>query len=99
MGRSAAILIRHANSTCNKAGAELHKLAETQDLQLERWMTVFGDPSMIDAKLSDEGIGQCLEASILAKRFDFKALMISPMRRTLETAYYMFKDHPNFKDM
>ena len=25
--------------------------------------------------------------------------MISPMRRTLETAYFIFKDHPNFKTM
>jgi len=25
--------------------------------------------------------------------------MISPMRRTLETAFYIFKDHPNFKTM
>lgn len=25
--------------------------------------------------------------------------MISPMRRTLETAFYIFKDHSNFKTM
>ena len=40
-----------------------------------------------------------MEAAKHAKKFDFKALMISPMRRTLETAYYIFKDHPNFKTM
>jgi len=24
---------------------------------------------------------------------------VSPLRRTLETAYYTFKDHPNFKQL
>lgn len=56
LGKSAAILIRHANSTQNKAGAKLYKLAEKQALELEQWMTVYGDPTLIDARLSEDGI-------------------------------------------
>ena len=56
MGKSAVILIRHGNSTQNKAVAKLYKLAEKSPLDLEQWMTVYGDPSFIDARLSDDGI-------------------------------------------
>jgi hypothetical protein len=30
---------------------------------------------------------------------DFTKIVVSPLRRTMETAYYVFKDHPNFKKM
>lgn len=30
---------------------------------------------------------------------NIKAIIVSPMRRTIETAYHMFKDHKNFDKM
>lgn len=40
-----------------------------------------------------------MRASKHASEIDFKVIFVSPLRRTLETAYYTFKDHPNFKKM
>ena len=31
--------------------------------------------------------------------FNFKTLFVSPMRRTVETAYHIFRSHPNFREM
>ena len=35
-------------------------------------------------------------AAKYAKSINFEAVWISPLRRALQTAYYIFKDHPNF---
>jgi len=49
--------------------------------------------------LSEKGIKQCYLAGEQTHSFKFKEVHMSPMRRCIETAYYMFKDHPNFKEM
>jgi len=36
-------------------------------------------------------------ASAHASQIDFRVVYVSPLRRTMETAYWVFKDHPNFK--
>ena len=89
--RSPAALIRHGQSTQNKAGHNLDKLSDQTEngLDVETWLTVYGDPTFIDSRLSDEGIQQCLSASEHSKKHDFVILFISPLRRTLETAYYI----------
>ena len=53
----------------------------------------------VDCGLSETGIEQCLAASKHAKQLNIKTLWISPMRRALQTAYWIFKDHPNFEKM
>jgi hypothetical protein len=31
--------------------------------------------------------------------YKFSTVFVSPLRRTIETAYYMFREHPNFETM
>jgi len=33
------------------------------------------------------------------KEIDFKTVIVSPLRRTLQTAYHLLKDHPKFDEM
>lgn len=54
---------------------------------------------MVDLGLSDKGIGQCQLAAEHAKNINFVEVVMSPMRRTIETAFHIFKDHPNFKNI
>jgi hypothetical protein len=58
------MLIRHAKSVSNIGGSKLHEEAATSEkgLTLEKWLSVFGDERLIDSKLCDEGIEQCVVA-------------------------------------
>ena len=58
------MLIRHAKSLANVGGSQLHNeaMASENGIPIEKWLSVFGDRSQIDSRLSDEGISQCLEA-------------------------------------
>ena len=59
-------MIRHAASTSNKASAEMAlKASKTESgfLPVNRWLEVYGDENLIDARLTPHGINQCLEAS------------------------------------
>lgn len=50
----------------------------------------------MDCPLSEIGVAQSIEASKHAAKIDFQTVWISPLRRCLQTAYYIFRDHPNF---
>lgn len=50
---------------------------------------------LIDSPLSDKGIQQCIEASHYSNQVNFTEIWVSPLRRAMQTAYYMFRDHPN----
>ena len=39
---------------------------------------------------------QCNEVSLVFDELHVGIVLISPMRRALETAYHIFKKHPNF---
>ena len=39
---------------------------------------------------------QCNEVSLVIDELHVGIVLISPMRRALETAYHIFKKHPNF---
>jgi broad specificity phosphatase PhoE len=95
------MLIRHANSVSNEAGMKLHKECETQKdgLPLSKWLEVYAEKSFLDSRLSNYGIEQCLTASKYAKTINFQTIFVSPLRRTIETAYWIFKDHPNFSNI
>jgi broad specificity phosphatase PhoE len=54
---------------------------------------------LIDSKLCDEGIEQCTTAGRHLHPYEFNSIVVSPMRRTLETAYWIFKDHPCWSQM
>ena len=67
--------------------------------KLEYWLDTQFSEDLVDCKLSEKGIEQCKEASKNAREMDFTKIVVSPLRRTMETAYYIFKDHPNWKTM
>ena len=70
---------------------------ESKSLPVSRWLETYGDESLVDAKLTLEGVEQCRVAAKHAADIDFHKVYVSPLRRTMETAYHVFKDHPNFR--
>ena len=95
------MLIRHANSEANEAANLVLKEAQQTKLglPLERWLQVYGNDKYIDSQLTQQGIKQCEDASEHVNKIDFKYLFVSPLRRTIETTYYTFRNHPNWKTM
>ena len=53
------------------------------------------DLTLLDCPLSDLGLKQCEEARALAasRLSNVKTVFVSPLRRALQTAYLLFKDH------
>ena len=49
-----------------------------------------------DAPITLVGKEQCKETSKITNELEVKVVLISPMRRALETAYHVFKSHPKF---
>ena len=40
-----------------------------------------------------------MDFSLLHLMPNIYVILVSPLRRSLQTAYLIFKDHPNFKDI
>ena len=95
LGMSSTLLVRHAKSISNIGGSKLHVESNQSEngIPLARWLQVFANEELIDTKLCDEGIEQCLLAGKHLDNTDVRAIIVSPMRRTIETAYYTFRDH------
>ena len=91
---SEVMMIRHARSTANDILKKLGSNATVGDYQ-----DLMYEEDSIDCGLSQEGINQCLIASEHAKKVNFQTVWISPLRRTLQTAYHVFGTHPNFEHM
>ena len=51
---------------------------------------------LIDAGLTSKGIEEAVEKQNYANQIDFTLVYVSPMRRTIQTAYFLFKEHPAF---
>ena len=64
-------MIRHAASTSNKASSDLVQQAQQESpsglISVERWLEVYADENLIDAKLTQDGVKQCLVAAEHAK--------------------------------
>lgn len=52
-----------------------------------------------DTVLSSFGVEQAKYASKYANMLDIDLVLISPMRRTMQTAYYLLRNHPNKESM
>ena len=54
---------------------------------------------LIDAQLTEKGKNQCNENKklICESLTNLKYVLVSPMRRCLDTAYLIFKDNPNLE--
>lgn len=97
---SRVIIIRHANSIFNKKWHEVEQGIESGELQSDAFLEVVKDYDLLDCPLSDLGEQQCAEASPMAHQLmNIKTVLISPLRRALQTAHLLFKDHPNFSEI
>lgn len=99
MAKSPVILIRHASSISNYMSEELFEHFGKENVTRGQWIDVQSSPDLNDCKLSEKGIQQCTEAASHAKNYNFVEVYISPLRRTMETAYHIFKDHPGAKSI
>ena len=86
------ILLRHAESMHNETSNGIKSREHTQEERLKDWI----DKEHRDSPLNAVGIQQCEEASEVMNELNVGIVLISPMRRALETAYHIFKNHPNF---
>ena len=92
--------MRHANSRWNAAFATIiSELKEGKISEAEadlRKRKVFQDPDLVDCSLTPFGVKQATDCEI--SQFDsVTTVLVSPMRRCLETAHLIFSRHPNFE--
>jgi broad specificity phosphatase PhoE len=61
---------------------------------------VISNLALLDCPLSPLGQAQCLQASATANSLtSVHTVFISPLRRALETAFLLFRDHPGFSQI
>lgn len=82
-------MIRHAQSLFNAA--------DDGELKEYKFPDPLKDPALIDPPLSPKGVSQCLTCNYHLPRL--KYVLVSPMRRTLETAYLLFRNHSNYESI
>ena len=80
-----------AKSTANTAYDQL-----PEGNKEERFLSWALDHEFRDARLSPLGIEQCMSSQPIVNQLKIHTIMVSPLRRTLETAYNVYKTHPNF---
>ena len=62
-------------------------------------MEVISDLNFLDPELSEDGIEQANKQAEVAKLTEFTTVLVSPLRRALETAYLLFKDTNYFNSL
>ena len=80
-------LLRHGESKFNLAQLEPDYMSD----KLKHWFR----KDLVDCELTELGIQQAKEAGEKLKNVNISLVLVSPLRRTLQTAYYAFKDHPS----
>jgi broad specificity phosphatase PhoE len=85
---SKVLLLRHGNSKINKRN---HFLWRNKSSIKER-EKIWTDPAYIDAELSEFGELQAKSSSEMNKDLDIKYVIVSSLRRSLQTAYLFTKD-------
>ena len=86
--------IGHAESEFDHARREQLKVLK-KNIKFD----VYKDMYHLDSPLSKAGIKQCKESEATKILPNLELVFVSPLRRALETAYFMFKDHPNFRSI
>ena len=97
------VLMRHANSHWNTELNLLNKLYEKKKIDTETFwtdhkiLTSSTNPDILNAAQNEKGFNQCEDASkkIPTEFPNLKRILISPMRRTIQTFEESFKNHPN----
>ena len=77
------LLVRHAESEANVASKEFGKVS-------------LSNSKLYDARLTQTGIKQCEESITrdYLHQTELEYVMVSPMRRAMQTAYHLLKEHP-----
>ena len=97
LNQQKVIIIRHANSIFNSKWHAVEQAVAAGNATEENFIEVVRDTQLLDCPLSELGVKQCREASTLAAKLtSIGTVFVSPMRRALQTAHLLFKDHPNF---
>lgn len=89
---SQVLLLRHANSQYNYEYDWMAKEPFTD----EDYKTLRIKKDLRDAQLSKLGMQQWELSQALTNGINVGYVLMSPLRRAVETAYHMFKTHPSF---
>ena len=89
---SNVLLMRHANSKFNLKYMEI----ENEYGYKNEIKQLFLNEDYRDSELSDFGIAQWLHASKYMNKLDIDTVVVSPLKRTMETAYHSLKAHKDF---
>lgn len=86
------ILVRHAWSQANQASID----SWNNGGDLSDYSLISARDDLRDCSLVEDGIKQWENAQKVANSLSIHTVFVSPMRRALETAYHIFKNHPDF---
>ena len=89
------LLVRHAKSEINFAYTDAHDKGASYD----EIKNIISDRKYRDCELSQEGLEQCAKEAKLINSINVHTVFISPLRRALQTAVNLFKNHPNFESI
>lgn len=92
---SRVVLIRHAQSKYNAQNIHLASLGAEQS----EFVKNANDTSMIDVELSEVGVSQAESLQESVNKLKISRVLVSPMSRTLMTAYLVFCNHPDFENI
>ncbi|EGR29140.1 phosphoglycerate mutase, putative [Ichthyophthirius multifiliis] len=87
------VLIRHAESEYNLEQRKACN-SSTEVKNGENLQTKF-KKDLIDCSLTEEGKNQCLQAEQICENLNIGIVLVSPLRRALETCKEIFKNHKN----
>lgn len=85
--KSSIYLIRHGESKYNSAKEEAIKKGDKYSCYWRK--------DLIDCELTELGIQQAKEAGEKLRDLNISLVLVSPLRRALQTAFYAFENHPN----
>ena len=86
-GKNSIYLIRHGESKFNRATEDCKLKEEVVECRFRK--------DLFDCDLTELGIQQAKETGEKLKDINTSLVLVSPLRRALQTAYYAFKDHPS----
>lgn len=87
------ILLRHAKSVSN---CKRQAIKAVKGFDKSTIIKVRVDKELRDSPLSEIGIEQCEKVQDSFNNIKVHTVLVSPLRRALQTAYHVFKSHPNF---
>ena len=81
------LLLRHGESLANQI---YNQIVGTDNYFCDVGVHIDFDKEFRDVRLSDTGKEQCIKAKEGLKEMNIHSILMSPLRRAIETAYYIF---------